>query len=608
MRSYFRILSYGRDFLHLGALAVACMILYAVFHALSLVMLGPFMDILFREGNYPEPNGPLEALNSQSLREHMYFRLGVLKAEYGAVKVLPYFCAGLFVIILFKNIARYFSAYFFSPLEQGIIQRIRKAVFHHISGLDLGFFTQHKKGDIIGTVVSDVQVVQEAIISTLMNVFREPITALFLLVGLFFISWQLTLFSLIVLPLSGLFINYIRKTLKRKARQGQEVLGELIASLDEFAGGIRIVKSFQKEAYETQKYDQKNDRYTGLQVSIRRRSELASPVTEIISIGVICIIIVYGGWLIFSGQSGGLYPSDFIVFIALFSQLLNPIKLIANAMAKIQKGIAAFERIEALLVRQPAITEVPDPLPVPGFEEHFVFDEVYFRYEAEDVLQDISFEIQKGQMTALVGPSGAGKSTLVDLIPRFYDPYRGNILLDGKPIHQLKLKELRGLIGHVSQEGILFHDTVLQNIAYGISSPNLEDVVAAAKIANAHHFILQLPKQYETVIGERGTKLSGGQRQRIAIARAILRNPSILILDEATSSLDTESERLVQDALEKLMENRTSIVIAHRLSTILKADQILVLENGRIVERGTHHQLLLHQGLYKRLYDLQFES
>ena len=608
MQTYFRILSFGRQYVHLGIMAFICMILYALFHAFSLIMLGPFMDILFQDSPYEAPELPLNVLSSESLRSHMYYQLGELKAQYGRIQILPYFCGGLFVVILFKNLSRYFSAYFFSPLEQGIVQNIRTQVFHHISRLDLGFFTRHKKGDLIGTVVSDVQVVQEAIVSTLLNIFREPITAIFLLAGLLFISWQLTLFSLIVLPLSGLFINYIRKSLKRQAREGQEVLGDLISKLDEFAGGIRIVKSFQKEAYETQKYDEKNEAYTGLQVSIRRRAELASPVTEIISVGVICVIIIYGGWLIFSDSAGSLYPSDFIVFIALFSQLLSPIKLIASALARIQKGIAAFERVDNLLSQVPAIQEVSNPFPLDSFEDRIVFDDVHFRYDTEDVLKGISLDIQKGQMVALVGPSGAGKSTLADLIPRFYDPFKGKIFIDDHNIRLVSLANLRGLIGHVSQEGILFHDSVLNNIAYGIEDPQLSSVVEAAKIANAHDFILQLPEQYHTIIGERGTKLSGGQRQRIAIARAILRNPSILILDEATSSLDTESERLVQDALERLMESRTSIVIAHRLSTILKADQILVLEKGEIVERGTHSQLLQASGLYKRLYDLQFEA
>jgi len=607
MRIYLRILKYGKPFVGLGILAITGMFVYALFHAISLILLGPFIEILFQHTTQPQPEGPLDWLNSESLKDHLYFQLGKVIEQYGRAKVLPFFCLVLFLIILTKNLGRYFSAYFFSPLEQGIIQRIRMTVFEHISHLDMGFFTQFRKGDIIGRVVSDVQVVQEAIISTLQSVFREPITLIFLLSGLFFISWQLTLFSLIILPLSGLFINYIRKSLKRKAKSGQEVLGELISVLDEFASGIRIVKSFQKEDYEIDRYARKNDKFTRLQVSIRRRSELASPVTELLSIGVICMIIIYGGWLILAQEDGAMRASEFIVFIGLFSQLLSPIKFISNAIAKIQKGIAAYECIENILDRRSVIQEIKNPVRISSFNDSIRFEDVYFRYEKEDVLKGISFEIPKGQMIALVGPSGSGKSTLADLIPRFYDPYRGAIYLDDHDIKEVALKDLRSQIGHVSQEGILFHDTVLKNIAYGIPDPDREAVIQAARIANAHDFIMQLPEQYDTLIGERGTKLSGGQRQRISIARAILRNPPILILDEATSNLDTESERLVQDALEKLMINRTSLVIAHRLSTILKADQILVLENGRILERGTHGELLIVNGLYRKLYDLQFE-
>jgi len=608
MGAYLRILTYGKPYAGLGLLALVGMLFYALFNATSLILLGPFLEILFQNTPQTLPESPIDWADAKSLKAHLYYELGEMIRQYGRQSVLPYFCGILFVVILLKNFGRYFSIYFFSPLEQGIIQQLRMHVFDHITRLDMSFYTQYKKGDLIGTVVSDIQVIQEAIIGTLQNIFREPITVIFILVGLFFISWQLTLFTLIVLPLSGIFINYIRRSLKRKSREGQEILGGLIAVLDEFTTGIRIVKSFQKEAYERDRYHQKNDFYTRLQISIRRRSELASPVAELLSIGVICITIIYGGTLIFSDQASSMRASEFIVFIGLFSQLLSPIKLISGSIAKIQKGMAAFERIEELLARRSRIVEIDNPVVLQEFCEGISFEQVYFKYEEEDVLRDISFEMPKGSMIALVGPSGGGKSTLADLIPRFYDPYQGAIYIDGYDIRRLSLKGLRSFIGHVSQEGILFHDSILSNIAYGEKEPDREAVMQAAKIANAHDFIMQLPQQYDTVIGERGTKLSGGQRQRIGIARAILRNPAILILDEATSNLDTESERLVQDALERLMQNRTSLVIAHRLSTILKADQILVLEHGRIKERGTHSELLMVNGLYRKLYDLQFES
>ena len=356
-----------------------------------------------------------------------------------------------------------------------------------------------------------------------------------------------------------------------------------------------------------QRYDRRNQEYTRIQVLIRRLSELASPITEVLSIGVVCAIVLYGASLILSEQSE-LSATEFIGFVALFSQFLAPIKVAANALSKAQQGIAAFQRIEGLLHEQPEIEDPAQPLPMGEFSSAIEFEGVWFRYDQKDVLQDIRFRLEKGQTVALVGPSGGGKSTLVDLIPRFYDPYRGSIRIDGKDLRSIAVSALRSQIGNVTQEGVLFHDTVLGNIAYGIKSPDREAVITAARIANAHEFISRLPAGYDTVIGERGTMLSGGQRQRISIARAVLRNPPILILDEATSNLDTESEKLVQEALENLMANRTSIVIAHRLSTILKADHILVIQEGRIVEQGTSDELLARGGMYKKLYDLQFEG
>ncbi|RMG21568.1 MAG: ABC transporter ATP-binding protein, partial [Bacteroidetes bacterium] len=510
-------------------------------------------------------------------------------------------------VTLLKNLTRYFSAFFMAPLEQGVIYELRKRVFAHLSTLGLDFFTRRKKGDIIGLLVSDVQVVQESVISTVQSVLREPLTLLIYLVCLLLISWKLTLFTLVVLPVTALFIDRIRRPLKLLGLKGQDVLGELVGIVDEFIRGIRIVKAFQKEDFEVKRYEEKNRAYTRMQVAIRRRVELASPFTEMVSILVVCAIVLYGGKLILGGESQ-LSSEKFIGFIAFFSQFISPIKMFSNAISKIQKGIAAYERIENLLKEEPNIKEAPNALPLRAFEREIAFEGVYFSYGNEDVLRDINFRLQKGQTLALVGPSGGGKSTLADLIPRFYDPRQGRITLDGIDIRQYRLGDLRAQIGYVTQEGILFHDTVLHNIAYGQPNPDREAVIAAAKVANAHDFIMQLPQQYDTLIGERGTMLSGGQRQRIAIARAVLRNPAILILDEATSNLDTESEKLVQDALDRLMQHRTSVVIAHRLSTILRADQILTIENGQIVERGTHQELLRKGGMYSKLYELQFSN
>jgi ATP-binding cassette, subfamily B, bacterial MsbA len=607
MLTYLRIIGYGRPYFWLGGLALLALLVYTLFSAASLVAIIPFLEILFETTPSPEPAGPLLWYDTGSLKDHGYYFLSQQMQALGKDTVLIYFCLGLSGAILIKNIARYLGSYCMSPLEEGIIQRLREHLFRHLTQLDLGFFTKHRKGDIITVQVSDTQVVSESVVSTIHSLLREPLTMLVFLGTMLFISWKLTLFTLIVLPITGLAINLIAKPLKGKAHQGQELLGRVVSMLDEFISGIRIVKAFQKEPFERDRFNAANRHYTRTQVWIRRRSELASPVTEVLSIAVVCVIIYYGGTMIL-GQQAELKPSEFMGFIAVFSQFLAPIKVFSSAISKIQKGIAAFQRIETQLALQPQIEERPGARAVDTFEQELRFEGVSFRYETEDVLQDISFSVKKGQMVALVGPSGAGKSTLADLIPRFYDPYQGRLTLDGHDLRDLRLSDLRALIGNVTQEGVLFHDSVLHNIAYGIPAPNREAVIAAAKVANAHEFIVHLPQGYDTVIGERGTMLSGGQRQRLAIARAVLRNPPILILDEATSSLDTQSEKLVQEALENLMQQRTSIVIAHRLSTVLRADKILTIERGRVVEQGTHPQLMATGGMYKRLYDLQFSG
>ncbi|MEL6193109.1 MAG: ABC transporter ATP-binding protein [Bacteroidota bacterium] len=607
MKKYFRILSYGQPWYWMAGLAMFFALIYTIFSAASLVAINPFLQILFEEQAINPPQTELNWMDSDSFKEHMYYRLSTSVNTYGKQEILKWFCIALFGIILIKNAARYAVSYFISPFEQGILMNLRNKLYAHTSMLSLAFFTKRKKGDIISVLVSDVQVIQEAVIGTVQNFLKEPLTMIAFILVLFGISWKLTLFTLIILPVTGIFINYIRKSLKRKGRIGQELLGNLVSVLDEFLGGIRIVKSFQKESFERKKYEAQNQEYTDIQVQIRRESELASPISEVLSITVICVIILYSGSLILS-QETDLKAKEFITFIAVFSQVMSPIKIISNGISKVQKGIAAFERIEELLATVPEIEEQAIGGKERVFTNDLRFEGVTFSYGEEDVLRDVSLEIPKGKMVALVGASGSGKSTILDLIPRFYDPQKGKITLDGTDIREWELFELRKLIGIVSQEGILFHDTVLSNIAYGIPNPDRNEVIEAAKIANAHEFIMQLPDQYDTIIGERGTRLSGGQRQRISIARAVLRNPPILILDEATSNLDTASEKLVQEALDKLMANRTSIVVAHRLSTIVEADEIFVVDAGKIVERGDHNSLLAINGVYKQLHSIQFGS
>ncbi|GAB4424988.1 MAG: ABC transporter ATP-binding protein [Bacteroidia bacterium] len=607
MPAYFRIIAYGKAQFRSGLLALLALLVFTFFSAFSLISVIPFLEILFYRTPSPAPTTPLLLYDLASLKAHFYFFLSQQIDRTGHREILLAFCGLLLGAIVVKNTARYFSAFWIASLEHGIIRGIRDQLFLHLSGLSMAFFTRRKKGEIMGILASDVQVVQEAVIGTLFALLREPITMLVFLITLLVISWQLTLFTLLVLPLAGFLIARVGRSLKRRTRYGQESFARLLSRIDEFISGVRIVKSFQGEGFEQARYLAENATYTRHQVAVRRRVELSSPTTELLSVLVICLIIYYGGLLIL-GESNTLKPSEFIGFIAVFSQFLAPIKVLSNAYAQVQKGLAAFGRIEALLAEQPGVADPPAPAPLAAFRQEICYEGVSFAYEQEPVLRDISFSLAKGQTLALVGPSGAGKSTLADLLPRFYDPQQGSIRIDGQDIRSVSLHDLRRLIGVVSQEGILFHDTVLHNIAYGIEAPDRAQVEAAARIANAHDFIMDLPQQYDTLIGERGTRLSGGQRQRIAIARAVLRNPAILVLDEATSSLDTQSEHLVQEALDRLMRDRTSLVIAHRLSTIRHADQIIVIDQGQIIERGQHDELLALGGLYRRLYDLQFRQ
>jgi len=604
------VIAYGRPYFFYGGLAIMSLFFYTLFNTATLLATIPFLETLFynSENLALGPTPEWSWTDPDSLKAFGYFKLEEAIVQYGTWKMLIFICSALFIINLLKNFFRYLASWSIAPLEFGILENIRNKIFTHLSTLSMSYFSKKRKGDLINTMLADVQVIQEAVISTVQQVIQQPIMVLAMLITLFFISWKLTLFVLLILPVTGFFINLITKKLRRKAHRGQEVLSELVSNLDEYIGGIRIIKAFQSEAFEEKKYKDRNHKYTQLQVSIKRRVETASPTTEILSIGVIVCIILYAGSLILEGSAGSPKRSEFLGFLILFSQLLNPIKIFSNALAKVQKGIAAFERIEGLLAEKAEITEVASPTRIHSLEQGIEFQDVYFKYEDEDVLKGISFTLEKGKTLALVGPSGGGKSTIADLIPRFFDPYRGKILMDGIDIRQLAISDLRKLIGNVTQESILFHDTIFNNIAYGHPNADPETVIASAKIANAHQFIIEFPQQYQTIIGERGTRLSGGQRQRLSIARAVLRNPPLLILDEATSNLDTESEKLVQDALQKLMKERTTLVIAHRLSTILNADEILGIEQGVVIEKGTHDQLIKEAGMYKRLYELQFSD
>ena len=501
--------------------------------------------------------------------------------------------------------------FFLAPVRNGVVNDIRNEMYHKVLILPLSYFSEQRKGDIIARMTSDVQEIQWTIMTSLEMLFREPITIITFLVTLFIINPQLTLFVLILLPVSGYIIGQIGKSLKRTSEKSQKKMGDLLSIIEETIGGLRVIKAFNAIDSLNEKFIEQNSIYTRLMTRLFRKKDLASPLSEYLGALVLVTVLWFGGKIVLSPDSQ-FDAATFIVYLGIFSQLIPPAKALTTSVYNVQKGAASVERVEHILNAEEVIVEKQDAKPVHKFEREIEFRNVNFTYNQANtsngdtvVLRDIELKVQKGKTIALVGPSGAGKTTLINLLPRFYDVNSGEILLDGTPILDLVISDVRGLMGIVTQESILFNDTVFNNICLGKQDASLEEVKKAAKIANAHEFVMELDQGYETNIGDRGTKLSGGQQQRLSIARAILKNPPILLLDEATSSLDTESERLVQDALEKLMENRTSIVIAHRLSTIKNADEIIVLDKGKIVERGTHSELLKQKGVYKKLHTLQ---
>lgn len=608
MGYYLRILSYGRQWYGnlVGALFV--LILFNVFSAASLTLFIPFLEILFSEAKDAPAAPPAVIERIEDLKALGYHALYKTMETLGRHTALLYFCVAVGVAIFLKNIFRYAGAYLMAPLEYGIVENLRNRLFDHLTRLSLGYYTRQRRGHLVNVNMSDMSNVHEAVVGTLLPLINDPLTMLVFLISMLALSWKLTIFTLVVLPLTALVIGRISASLKRKVERGQTTLDNLISVLDEFLGGIRIVKAFGAEGYTYGRFAALNRNYTHHMTRFRQQIDLVSPLTEFLAILVILSIILYGGMLIIRGE-GDLKASEFITFIVFFSQFISPTKTLSHALARVQKARVSYGRIEVILQTPIQSTEASGGLPVSGIEKQIELRRVGFAYEnGKPVLQDVSLTISKGETVALVGPSGGGKSTLLDLICRFYDPQEGGIYLDGKDFRTLDATQLRKLMGIVSQEGILFNDTVRGNIAYGDPSYTLEQVQEAARIANADSFIEQLPEGYDTMIGERGLTLSGGQRQRLSIARAILRNPPILVLDEATSALDSESERLVQTALERLMEGRTSIVVAHRLSTIVRADRIVVINAGRVEDVGNHEELLARGGKYRELYELQFKS
>lgn len=581
----------------------------AIFNLFSFASIIPILQILFGMDTNTHtyiPFSQIDSLNSllEIGKNNIYAYIEALINQHGASTALMLLGVYLIIMTLLKTLSAFLASASLVPIRTGILRDIRNSIYRKITSLHLGYFSHEKKGDIISRITNDVVEVEASIISSLETIFKNPIMILLYLIVLFTMSWRLTIFVLILLPISGLLIGRIGKSLKRKSLLGQQLSGELIAQIEETLGGLRVVKAFNAESKLNQRFQSLNETIRHTFNRIHIRYFLAHPISEFLGTAVIAILLWYGGYLILSGN-GGITAPEFIYYLVIFYSIINPFKELSRAGYSIQKGLASLQRIDAVLNAENKIIETTNPQIINSFNNEIRFNNVSFKYQDEWVLKNINLTIPKGQTVALVGQSGSGKSTLVDLIPRFYDTIEGSITIDGIDIRNLSTHNLRHLMGNVNQEAILFNDTIYNNITFGVESATQAEVEHAARIANAHDFIMATPDGYQTNIGDRGSRLSGGQRQRISIARAILKNPPILILDEATSALDTESERLVQEAIEQLMLNRTAIVIAHRLSTIKSADLICVLHEGQIIEQGTHEQLIALNGQYKKLCDMQ---
>ncbi|MDR0812224.1 MAG: ABC transporter ATP-binding protein/permease [Paludibacter sp.] len=541
---------------------------------------------------------------ASALKNNVYYGIEQMVQQAGDNLALVYIGAFLVVMTAFKVGTAYLAAYYIIPIRTGIVRDLRNKLFKKVVSLPLGFFSEERKGDIMSRTMSDVSEVEASIISSLEMIFKNPVMIIIYLAVMFAMSWKLSIFVLLLLPFSGWLVGIIGRKLRTASKKGQEQTGFLLSQLDETLGGLRVVKAFNAESKVEKRFANTNEQIRTTFNKIFRRFNLAHPISEQIGTTVIAILIWFGGTLIV-GNNGALGPDEFIYYLVIFYSIIAPAKDLSKAGYSVQKGMASLERIDTILNAENLITEPRNAETISVFRDKIEFRNVFFKYKNDWVLQDISLTVEKGKTIAFVGQSGSGKSTLVDLVERFYDVQQGEILVDGKNVKSLTTHNLRSLLGMVNQEAILFNDSFFNNIAFGVENATIEQVTEAAKIANAHDFIMATENGYNSNIGDRGGKLSGGQRQRISIARAILKNPPILILDEATSALDTESERLVQDALERLMENRTTLVVAHRLSTIKKADEICVIHEGRIVERGKHDELIALGGAYKKLVDMQ---
>lgn len=603
MKNVFRVFKYILNYKKDIVLNVLSNLIYVFFSLFSFVMIIPFISVLFGVIDSPA-QCPELSLDKDVLMDYLAWNLNIYKDIYGIYPCLIAIGVVYIICIFFSALFRYLGMYFIVPIRNGLVNDLRNDVYKKICILPISFFSDKKKGDIMSRLTSDLADIEWSVVSSLQMLVKDSIMVIVFFSALIIASWQLVLFIVIVLPLAYFLIKKIGNSLKRNSIKGQKEMGVLLSQCEETLGGLRAIKSYGAEGVTKEKFKQSNDYYTKVMTKIFRRKELASPLTEFLAIFVLVAVVLFGGELVLAGKMSA---AILIGFTLIFAKVISPLQELSTAYYNMQKGDAAAIRIYEILDAEEKITECENPIQVSEFKDSIEFRNVFFSYDnsKENVLKDISFTVKKGQTVALVGESGAGKSTLIDLISRFADVTSGEILFDGVNIKELSINSLRDKVGIVTQEAILFNDTIFKNIAFGNPSATMEEVIAAAKIANADSFISKMEKGYYTHLSDRGLSLSGGERQRLCIARAILKNPEILLLDEATSALDTQNEHEVQQALNTLMKDRTSVVIAHRLTTIMNADKILVMDKGVIVESGTHKELISKSGVYSRLVNMQ---
>jgi subfamily B ATP-binding cassette protein MsbA len=603
MKKFFRIISYIKEYKAQMTWYGLFITLSIVFSLFSLGMLTPFLDLIFNDSKSSLSSLPVNAMNSNGIKDIIYGFLQNIIAKSGKSYALGWICLFIIVSIFFKNLFLYLSYYFLAPIRNEVTRKYSKLLYNKILALPIGYFTEQRKGDILSRSSNDIAELEYSVVGALEGLIKEPLNIIGILIFLFFISFKLTLFVFVLLPIAGFVVGRIGRSLKKHTNKAQVKWGEILSQMEETLTGLRIIKGFNAEQKVKKQFYGLIDDIFGIKNRISYRRDLASPISEFLGVTILSGVLWFGGNLVLSGDI--LSPGSFITYVALFSQIINPAKALSQAVYNVNRGTATLDRLNEILEAPVTVNEITNPIQLSEFKDNICFENVGFSYQGDSILHQINLTVKKGKLVALVGSSGAGKSTLADLIPRFHDVSSGNLYIDGKNIKEYSLYSLRNQISIVTQEPILFNDTIAANIALGKPDATEAEIIEAAKIANAYDFIIKKEGGFQSIIGDRGSKLSGGERQRLTIARAVLKNPPILILDEATSALDTESEKLVQEAINNMMQNRTSIVIAHRLSTIRHADEIIVLQKGDIVERGNHDALIAQNGYYRKLIEMQ---